>query len=143
MYSWRWNYVEILNTIALNSFVDFWWCLNTKTHCSYLNIYISHKIRLFLLGKPISDHCTGQTYQFFYLKIQIYYSHFPLSFEELLFPVLFAHYWCFSKKVAIFEWNNCNSITSTVRNRNNSLQALDLTTPAKKEKKFGIIDLNF
>ena len=60
--------------------------VNTFTHCSCLNIHISQKNRALRswFGRPISKNSTGQSYQFFYLKIHIYYSHFPSIFAGVV-----------------------------------------------------------
>ena len=76
----------------------------------YLDIYISRKIGLCMswFGRPISNQPTGQSYHFFDLKIQIYYSHFSSIFlQELSNPVLFGHYQCYFKKVEIFDSHFC------------------------------------
>ena len=92
MYSWRWNYVEILDTIALNSFVVFWWCLNTKTHCSYLNIYISHKIRLCIVDLEGQFQTTLQAKDINFLiwKFRSIILIFLRFLQELPNPLLFC-----------------------------------------------------
>ena len=46
---------------------------HTFALCSYLDICISQKIRLCIVDLELTK---GQRYQYFDLKIQIYYSHF-------------------------------------------------------------------
>ena len=53
-----------------------------EAHCSHLDIYISQKKGSVCseFVRPISNEPRGQTYQFFDLKIQIYYTHFSSIF---------------------------------------------------------------
>ena len=55
---------------------------NAFSHCSHLDIYISQKTGSVCseFVRPISNEPRGQTYQFFDLKIQIYYTHFSSIF---------------------------------------------------------------
>ena len=89
---------------------------------------------------------TAQRYQFFDLKIQKYYSHFPsiVVKSNAFFTLLMLLLKRLNHLSHIFA-PNCNSSISTLRNSINSVQkALDLTTPAKNRRKMTIIiDLNF
>ena len=104
------------------------------SHCSHLDIYISQKTGSVCseFVRPISSEPRGQTYEYFDLKIQIYYTHFFSIFCKS------CQIQCFLHTVAatqIFQpfWNSIDSVQ----------KALDLTIPAKNRRKMSIIDLNF
>ena len=120
------------------------------SHCSYLDIYISRKIRLcviYLEGK-ISNQPTGQTPQLFGLEIQIYYTHFSSIFFRSCQIQCFLH-----TVAAILRWSihmsrifasNHNSNISTLQNSSEIVQkALDLRNPAQNRRKSNIINVNF
>ena len=87
-------------------------------HCSYLNIYISRKLRLCVIDLE------GQ----FQFQFQNTVDAIPKRLNLLSY--IFA--------------SNCNWSISTLWNSINSVQkAVDLTTPAKYRRKMRIIDLNF
>ena len=99
-------------------------------------------------GRPISNQPTGQSYQFFDLKIQIYYSHFSSIFCRSCQIHCFLHtVAAISKRLKCLSHifaSNCNLNMSSHWNSSNSVQkAVDLTTPAKNRRKMRIIDLNF
>ena len=110
--------------------VGFGVCL--RTHCSHLDIYISQKTGSVCseFVRPISNEPRGQTYEFFYLKIQIYYTHFSSIFcRNCQIQCFLDTDNAISKRlkylIHVFA-SNCNLNTSTLWNSSNSLQkALD------------------
>ena len=109
-----------------------------------------HKISGFVrvVLRPISIKPTGQDYEYFYLKIHIYYTHFPsISCRS-------CQIHCFLHTVAAISmswhvwvalwWKNVTPTYLPFWNSSNSVQkAVDLTNPAKNRRKRGIIDMNF
>ena len=81
-------------------------------------------------GRPISNQPTGQSYQFFDLKIQIYYSHSSIFCRSCQIQ-------CFLDTVnAISKRLNYLSCVFASKYSSNSVQkAVDLTTPAKNRRK--------
>ena len=81
----------------------------TLPHCSYLDIYISRKIRLCIVfGRQMSNQTTGQTPQLFGLIIQIYYTHFSSIFlQNLSNPVLFTHCCCYVAMLTCLNYDFC------------------------------------
>ena len=121
-----------------------------QSHCSHLDIYISQKTGSVCseFVRPISNEPRGQTYQFFDLKIQIYYTHFSSIFcRNCQIQCFLDTVNAISQRLKYLSHvfaSNCNLNTSTLYNSSNSVQkALDLTTPAKNRRKMSIIDLNF
>ena len=96
MGNWSHTYLNTLRSehwtwLLRKFFVSPYWILSLLlwvlspfhlTHCSHLDIYISQKTGSVCseFVRPISNEPRGQTYQFFDLTIQIYYSHFSSIF---------------------------------------------------------------
>ena len=113
-----------------------------STHCSYLNIYISQKIRLCVLDLEGQFQTTlpAKAINFLIWKFRSIILIFLLFFCRSCQIQCFLHTWCYSKEL---KYLNCN-LTQTCDsnyfgNSINSVQkALDLTTPAKNRRKFQI-----
>ena len=74
-------------------------------------------------GRPISNQPTGQNYELFDLKIQIYYTHFPFIFYKSCQIYCVLHTFAAIPKMlkylsCIFAFNR-NSDISTQQNRGN------------------------
>jgi hypothetical protein len=102
--------------------------LTYNTHCSYLDIYISQNIRLCKgdFEGQFQTSLQARIMNFFYLKIHIYWTHFPSIFCRscqihcFLFTVA-----AISKKLICLSHvfpSNCNSNMSTHWNSSNSVQ---------------------
>ena len=117
--------------------LNYWFDQNANFYTAhYLNIYISQKIRLCnWFGRPISNQPTGQNYEVFDLKIQIYYTDFPSIFCRS------CQIHCFLHTVAAIpkrlKYLSYILQFSTWQNSRNSVQqAVDLTTTAKNRRKW-------
>ena len=108
----------------------------TISHCSYLNIYISQKIRLCAVDfeREISNQPTGQIHHFFCLEIYIFCTHFSSIFWRI------CQIHCFLQTDAAIPkcWHVWIAILHQI-----AIQAVDLTNSAKNKIKFSVIDLNF
>ena len=124
---------------------------NVRTaHCSYLDIYISQKIILFLwwFWRQISHQRTSQYHELFYLKIQINYTHFPSIFCRSFQTHCFLHSIAaipMTWHIQVVIW--CKNVIQTFQpfwNSSNCVQkAVDLITIVKKRKKISLANLNF
>ena len=119
-----------------------------NAHCSYLDIYISQKIRLCVvdLEDKSQTNLQAKLLNFLVWKFKSVILIFFYFLQKLLNSVLFAHcailWW--SIHVSHIFASNRNSNISTLCNSSDRLQkALDLTNPAKNRRKLRITDLNF
>ena len=129
------------------------YCRRTAAHCSYLDTYISQKIRLCegdFEGK-FQTRVHASIMNFLIWKFRYtYYTHFHSIFCRSCQIHCFLHtVTAISKRLKhlshIFA-SNCNLDMSSHSNSSNSVQKavdVDLTTLAKNSIKMSIIDLNF
>ena len=116
------KWIKAMKYIALkwmNAIINFKWSLvshqervivaRVRTlHCSYLNIYISRKIRFCLgdmQGKVRVNFLTKSIIFFLSVNSNLLYLFMLYFLQELSNPVLFAHCWCYSQEL---KYLNCN-----------------------------------
>ena len=121
-----------------------------SSHCNYLDIYISQKIRLCVTSwfwRPISNQPAGRIHKLFDLKIQIYYTHFSSFFAGIVksnafftLSLLFQKGWyiwvifCVKSQLQYF-----NSLEQQWQCAKSS----EFDNSCKKRRKMSIIDINF
>ena len=116
-------------------------------HTVAIGIFTFHKKSGFvkvILKANFKQSYRPVSWTFWSENSDLLHSFFFYFLQELSNPLLFAHNYCYFKKVQLFQSHFCNLNMSSHWNSHNSVQkAVDLITPEKNTRKMTLINLNF